>query len=175
MYRSIRQSAQHLTNMRLAESNIEYNPQHGSDAEALDALVGLRLAIACMHARKGSQGLIRRRSLTMDLVKMFLLKGSNSEIVIINNITFSEDTYEQIKANIGEHLLSQLDVLFRTLRILTDGDWPNSHHNPLMIRWRSFRNSKHTTPRENHQEEENQTKTSSIIHSSSKNKPEYLP
>lgn len=33
----------------------------GSETQALDALVGLRLAIACMHARKKNSNLVRRR------------------------------------------------------------------------------------------------------------------
>lgn len=33
----------------------------GSETQALDALVGLRIAIACMHARKKNSNLVRRR------------------------------------------------------------------------------------------------------------------
>lgn len=107
--------------------------------EALEALVGLRLAIACMHARKQFHGLIRQRALVIDLVKVFLLKSTNSDLVIINNITFSEESYEHVKQTIGEQLIFQLDVVFRTLRLLTEEDWKSpvdQHAIHATVHWR---------------------------------------
>jgi hypothetical protein len=44
----------------------------------LDALVALRLSIALMHARKKNASLIRSRSLTMEIIKIFTLKQNDS-------------------------------------------------------------------------------------------------
>jgi hypothetical protein len=63
------------------------------------------------------------RSLPVDLVKLFLLKTSKAEFIVINNITFNEDNYEQIKQNFGESLLIQIDIIFRTLRLLIEYHW----------------------------------------------------
>lgn len=63
------------------------------------------------------------RSLTVDLVKLFLLKTSHAEFVIINNITFNEEHYQQIKNHLGIELLYQLDIVFRTLHLLVDYHW----------------------------------------------------
>jgi hypothetical protein len=98
------------------------------EMRALDCLVGLRLSIALMQARKQSSALVRRRGLIIDLVKIFLLKTSHSESVIINNITFSAETYYQIEANIGSLLLAQLDVIFRTINLLVDSFWRMKDH-----------------------------------------------
>jgi hypothetical protein len=102
----------------------------GNETQALDALVGLRLAIACMHARKKNSNLVRRRGLTIDLVKVFLLKSSSSEYVIINNITFSVENFAQIQHNIGVVLLGQIDVIFRSLNLLVDTHWSASWKKP---------------------------------------------
>lgn len=67
------------------------------------------------------------RALVIDLVKVFLLKSTASELVIINNITFSEDSYEHVKNTIGSQVIFQLDVVFRTLRLLAEQD----DHKPL--------------------------------------------
>lgn len=92
----------------------------GNDISGLEALIGLRLGIAIMHARYNCPAIIRSRALIMDLVKLFLLKHSHAEMIIINNITFSEDHYQQIKASLGNELLWQLEVVVRTLRLLAD-------------------------------------------------------
>lgn len=59
----------------------------------------------------------------MDIVKVFLLKYSQSEIVLINNIVFSEDNYNQIERTIGADLLRNLDVVCRTIRLLSEEAW----------------------------------------------------
>lgn len=67
------------------------------------------------------------RGLIIDLVKVFLLKSSSSEYVIINNITFSAENFAQIQYNIGIVLLGQIDVVFRTLNLLVDTQWSSSY------------------------------------------------
>lgn len=79
------------------------------------------------------------RALVIDLVKVFLLKSTNSDLVIINNITFSEESYEHVKQTIGEQLIFQLDVVFRTLRLLTEEDWKSpvdQHAGHATVHWR---------------------------------------
>jgi hypothetical protein len=66
---------------------------------------------------------LSRRSLPVDLVKLFLLKTSKSQFVVINNITFNEENYENIKKHFGIDLLYQLDVVFRTLQLLIEYHW----------------------------------------------------
>jgi hypothetical protein len=52
-----------------------------------------------------------------------LLKTSKSQFVAINNITFNEENYENIKKHFGLDLLYQLDVVFRTLQLLIEYHW----------------------------------------------------
>ncbi len=59
-------------------------------------------------------------------MKVFLLKFSDSEYIVINNITFTEDAYQLIKSNVGEELLIHIDVVFRTLRVLVDNYWTSA-------------------------------------------------
>ena len=56
-------------------------------------------------------------------MKLFLLKASKAEFVIINNITFNEENYAAIKNHFGEPLLITLDIIFRTLRLLIEYHW----------------------------------------------------
>jgi hypothetical protein len=120
-----------------------------SEGDGLESLSCLRLAIAAMHARKRHFPLIKHRypidralllrvvidfscfslcvfasrALSMDIVKVFLLKSSQSEVLLINNIPFSEEHYVQIENTIGADLLCDLDVVFRTLRLLGAESW----------------------------------------------------
>lgn len=140
MYRYLRRAGLDWSALQLAKLQQEETFKDGSETQALDALVGLRLAIACMHARKRCPGLIRQRGLVMDIVKVFLLKSTNSEYVIINNITFSEESYQQIKNSIGVALLLHIDVVFRTLNLLVDNYWSchdeGFHRGGSLVSWK---------------------------------------
>jgi hypothetical protein len=63
------------------------------------------------------------RALMMDVTKIFLLKCAQSEIVFINNIVFSEENYISIERSLGVDLLRVLDVVFRTVRLLSEEAW----------------------------------------------------
>ncbi len=59
----------------------------------------------------------------MDIVKVFLLKCSQSEVVLINNIAFTEENYVHIERTLGSDLLRELDIVFKTVRLLSEEAW----------------------------------------------------
>lgn len=85
----------------------------------------------------------------IDLVKVFLLKSTNSELVIINNITFSEESFEHVKNTMGTNLIYQLDVVFRTLRLLSDEEWKKPNEKQHTVHWRPDGISKATSTMSN--------------------------
>lgn len=62
----------------------------------------------------------------IDIVKVFLQISISDESVVINNITLSEDIFQQVQASIGLDLILDLDVILRTLRCLCDISWKSS-------------------------------------------------
>lgn len=136
MYVSVRSASRKWT--EAAANDADGVMEGSSEADALEALVGLRFTIAMMHARKEHHALVRHRALLMDVVKVFLLKSAHSEIVLINNIAFTEDNYYQIENTLGPSLLCSLDVVFRTFRLLSDHQWSYSDHASAgKVGWRS--------------------------------------
>ena len=140
MYISVRAAAKKWTDVNhhnSMDASESATVEGSNEADALDALVGLRFTIAMMHARKDHNNLVRHRALLMDVVKVFLLKSARSEVVLINNIAFTEENYYQIENTIGATLLCSLDVVFRTFRLLTDFSWHYNHYDSSdKVGWR---------------------------------------
>lgn len=60
------------------------------------------------------------RSLSMELVKLFMLKHADAEPVIINNITFAQEHAATAQQALGDALVEHLEVLVRTLLVLQE-------------------------------------------------------
>jgi len=65
------------------------------------------------------------RSLNLDIVKIFLLKHTNMNRVIVNDILFAESNYETVKVKVGAQLVRNLEVVLRLLELLMELDYPN--------------------------------------------------
>ena len=79
------------------------------------------------------------RSLTMDIVKIFLLKNADSEPVMINNIAFTEALMEVTKTQVGTETVDSLEALVRTLQVLQEIDWTHKRPPEEQIGWKGDR------------------------------------
>jgi len=76
------------------------------------------------------------RSLSMDIVKLFMLKHADSEPVIINNITYADEHAESTRNAIGAPLVEKLEVLVRTLLVLQELNWMQERGPADTVHWR---------------------------------------
>ncbi len=72
----------------------------------------------------------------MDVVKLFMLKHTDSEPVIINNITYANEHAESACQAIGASLVEQLDVLVHTLLVLQETNWVQERAAGDTVHWR---------------------------------------
>lgn len=82
----------------------------------------------------------------MELVKLFMLKHTDAEPVIINNITFMGDMGEAIVAQFGAPLVASLEALVRTLLLLQEIAWSPDASLDEKIHWRGDAVQQFTTP-----------------------------
>ena len=78
----------------------------------------------------------------MELIKLFMLKHTDTEVVIINNITFTAEHAEVIMDQLGRGLIHQLEAVTRTLLLLQEINWSitsdscSEYSRDRKIRWR---------------------------------------
>jgi hypothetical protein len=72
----------------------------------------------------------------MDVVKVFLLKHTHTDRVIINNITFSKETnYETSRNNMGPELIDNLEMVVDTFEVLLEYHWKYARPHADKVSW----------------------------------------
>lgn len=72
----------------------------------------------------------------MDVVKVFLLKHTHTDRVIINNITFSKETnYETSRNNMGPELIDNLEMVVDTFEVLLEYRWKYERPHTHKVYW----------------------------------------
>jgi hypothetical protein len=63
-----------------------------------------------------------KRALSLDVVKIFLTKQA-ARGVVINNITFNEDNYANVKTHLGTNLIDRIHAVVKTIWLLIKTNW----------------------------------------------------
>jgi hypothetical protein len=78
----------------------------------------------------------------MDVVKVFLLKHTHTDRVIINNITFSrENNYETSRNNMGGELVDNLEMVVDTFEVLLEYNWRYERPHTEKVHWNGAGNA----------------------------------
>jgi hypothetical protein len=102
-----------------------------------------------MHARKKNASLIRSRSLTMEIIKIFTLKQNDSSPVLVNNITFAAEHMDAAAGAVGAELVGHLEALVQMLHVLQETKWTSSRQQQAqddLVGWREVAIAPASTP-----------------------------